>query len=162
MFYKWLGCAILSATILTGSAQAEDTCAKMLIPKVTSFQSHVEKWLALRSFVNSGASKQEQEQLGVGYAGFDLSYADAQQASSYYQNQTHYSLSESQSISIASSELPVEIAHQFVDCVRGTKADITLVAPPGAENDKAFQLKVLWTPQYPVAAETTGVIKKAC
>ncbi|MBZ9907733.1 hypothetical protein LB557_17135 [Mesorhizobium sp. BR115XR7A] len=136
--------------ISTSAALADPDCRNLIIPRTSSFQSSMQKWISLLNAVNMGAQSQSSSDMGFGYAGFDLSYADARNASNFYQQRTRYSLAETDTLSIVSTELTPEIAHEFVNCVKATKEDITISAPSGADNQEAFQVKILWTPTYSV------------
>lgn len=136
--------------LLSSPSYGDTDCSKVLIPKKSSFQSSVQKWISLLNAVNMGEQNQNSSAVGFGYAGFDLSYSDAQAAASFYQQRTRYQLAENDTLSIVSTELPPALAKDFVDCVKATKADITVSAPSGSENQEAFQIKVLWTPTYDV------------
>jgi hypothetical protein len=146
--YLW---TILSALVLSSSSAYSDAdCSKVLIPKKSNFQSSVQKWISLLNAVNMGEQSQSSSAVGFGYAGFDLSYSDAQAAASFYQQRTKYQLAENDTLSIVSTELSPAIAKEFVECVKATKADITISAPSGSDNQDTFQIKVLWTPTYDV------------
>jgi opacity protein-like surface antigen len=142
--------AVLSAFVVSSSAYADTDCSKVLIPKKASFQASMQKWISLLNAVNMGQQSQDNSAVGFGYAGFDLSYSDAQAASSFYQQRTKYQLAENDTLSIVSTELPPALAKEFVECVKATKVDITITAPSGSENQEAFQIKILWTPTYSV------------
>lgn len=136
--------------MLTNAAHADTDCTKVLVPKVTQFQASMEKWLALINLVKMTSDHQGQSNIGFSYGGVDLSAADAQAASSFYQQRTKYTLAETDTISLTTTEVPPALAQAFVECVKGAKQDITISAPSGAENQEAFQIKVVWTPTYNV------------
>jgi hypothetical protein len=147
---------IFGTLLLANVANAETDCTKVLVPKVTQFESSTEKWLALVNLSQMTSDRQGQSTLGLGYAGFNLSGADAQALSSFYQQRTQYSLAESDTISIATTEVPFGSVQAFVECVKNSRQDITISAPSGAESQQAFQIKVSWTPTYnPVVKEGT-------
>jgi hypothetical protein len=133
----------------SATAHAAD-CSDVLIPRTSSFHSSVYKWMSLLNAVRMGQQSQNSSALGFGYGGFDLTYSDAQTAASFYQQRTRYSLAQSETISLVTSELPPEMARSFVDCIKASKQDITITAPSGSDNQEAFQIKVVWTPTYSV------------
>lgn len=132
----------LLIVVSTPAAYAVD-CSDVLIPRAASFQSSISKWLALLNVINMGQQNQSNSSIGIEYGGFGLDFADAQAAASFYQQRTRYSLAQSETLSIATTELPVELAQSFVDCVKAAKQDVTIKAPSGSETQKAFQLTVL-------------------
>jgi hypothetical protein len=152
---------IFGTLILTNVAKADTDCTKVLVPKVTQFQASMEKWLALINLVKMTSDRQDQSKIGLSYGGVDLSSADAQAASSFYEQRTKYSLAETDTISLSTTEVPPNQVQGFVECVRGSKQDITISAPSGAENQEAFQIKVTWTPTYDVQVKENTTARTA-
>jgi len=145
-----LSILLSGSIVLSTPALAATDCSAVLIPKISQFRTSMQKWLSLLNVVDRGSSSSDANNAGFGYAGIDLNYSDAQSAAEFYKQRTKYSLAESESLSLSTSELDPKVAQAFVECVKGSKQDISIHAPSGSENQEGFQIQVTWTPTYSV------------
>ena len=151
-------CSFSIANVSQVGAQDLRVCNEMLIPSTAKFESSITRFVSLINALKEAKSESNETGISVGYAGFQVGFNDANTLSSFVQNDSHDTLSESQSVSVVTSQLPVELAKNYVDCIRATKQDVTMVTSQGADNQHAFQIHVTWTPTYdvPVVSGTTA------
>jgi hypothetical protein len=141
--------AILSIDATNVWAECDPT--KILRDNVTSYQRDIETWLAYVDSLSKGGSSSSNPSLGVGYAGFDLSFSDAQAASNYYQSSTSYQLAQSDRISILSTQLSPDSVTAYVACLTNATSNMTISAPDGSSIQQGFPITVSWHPTYKVS-----------
>ena len=145
--------ACLATTVLlTSHAHSAENCSasEILKPDTIKYDSSILTFIAYTNTVDFLVKRNSSDKIGAAYQGYNLSYDDAQNMSSYYTSKTNNTLSQDASVSILSSKIPPEAYQTLAKCLDPDPKDVVITVKPGAAQQAVFQGTIKWNPIRPI------------
>jgi hypothetical protein len=139
----------LLATILSSPASAAPCDPNAILrSNVSQYNENIAVWLSYVKDLQRTTDSSNSSSVGIGYAGFDLDWADANSLYQYIAEHEGYSLTTTDSISVLRSTLSPDSVRAYIACLNSNNP-ITVLVPDSATTDVTFPITVHWNPDYP-------------